>query len=388
MAIKGSLEEASLPDVLQLLSMGHKTGRLSVTDWTNLGYIYVDSGRITYATLVDRRDRLGDILEKSGKITRQQLNRALQLQNADHDKKLGEALVETGAIDRPALEHHMRVQIEEAAYFLFTWRRGNFTFESDLRPEDQDFLVSIEPESLLLEGARRSDEWTLVEKRIPSFDLVFKLDTEQLASSDKNLSEAQKKLVPLLDGTRNVATLVDESGMVEFEVGKALYELVNSGLAHATGRRQLEPPADEETEVVTGGVQREEETKHLDYVQLTTYLARQGEFRDPDRCKEAAFHITGCTTCSTRLKEIHQRSGAMLAALQVTPDDGGGVGGHLDDLQMSNYAAREGEFSDPDRRKEVARHIVDCAACSERLMVVHQRRSGSTAMSPGQEERT
>ena len=31
MAIKGSLNEASLPDVLQLLSMGKKSGCLSVT---------------------------------------------------------------------------------------------------------------------------------------------------------------------------------------------------------------------------------------------------------------------------------------------------------------------------------------------------------------------
>jgi hypothetical protein len=50
MAIKGSLSEASLPDVLQLLAMGQKTGCLSVTDRANFGYIYFDRGRITYAS--------------------------------------------------------------------------------------------------------------------------------------------------------------------------------------------------------------------------------------------------------------------------------------------------------------------------------------------------
>jgi hypothetical protein len=226
--------------------MGRKTGRLSVADLTNLGYIYVDSGRITFVTLVNRRDRLGDILLKSGKITVEHLTQALRLRELDPDKKLGEALVEIKAIDRAELEDHLRVQIEEAAYFLFTWRRGNFTFESGLQPEERDFLVSIEPESLLLEGARRSDEWTQVEKKIPSFDLVFKVDADQLKSSGEILSEAQRRLVPLLDGTRNVAMLVDESGMVEFEVGKAIYELVNSGLANAIGRRKLEPTPDDQ----------------------------------------------------------------------------------------------------------------------------------------------
>ena len=66
MAIKGSLKEASLPDVLQLLAMGKKTGCLSVTHRNNFGYIYFDKGRICYASIVNRRDRLGDMLVKSG----------------------------------------------------------------------------------------------------------------------------------------------------------------------------------------------------------------------------------------------------------------------------------------------------------------------------------
>ena len=66
MAIKGSLKEASLPDVLQLLAMGKKTGCLAVTHRNNFGYIYFDKGRICYASIVNRRDRLGDILRQGG----------------------------------------------------------------------------------------------------------------------------------------------------------------------------------------------------------------------------------------------------------------------------------------------------------------------------------
>ena len=42
MAIKGSLKEASLPDVIQLLYLGRRTGCLAITDRQNLGYIYFD----------------------------------------------------------------------------------------------------------------------------------------------------------------------------------------------------------------------------------------------------------------------------------------------------------------------------------------------------------
>ena len=70
-------------------------------------------------------------------------------------------------------------------YFLFTWNQGTFNFEADVAPEEQDFLVSINPESLLLEGARRVDEWSLIEKKIPSFDLVFEVDRSKLAASER-----------------------------------------------------------------------------------------------------------------------------------------------------------------------------------------------------------
>ena len=62
MAIKGSLKEASLPDVIQLLYLGRRTGCLAITDRQNLGYIYFDDGKIAYASIVNRRDRLGDML--------------------------------------------------------------------------------------------------------------------------------------------------------------------------------------------------------------------------------------------------------------------------------------------------------------------------------------
>jgi len=237
-AIKGSLKEASLPDVLQLLSLGRKTGCLSITDRSSLGYIFFDNGRICYATVVNRRDRLGDILFKSGRITQEQRDQAIELQEQERDKKVGEILVQIGAISREELEHFIRVQIEEAVYFLFTWRRGSFTFESDVRPHSQDFLVSIDPEALLLEGARRVDEWSLIEKKIPSFDVVYKIDKEHLEAADVTLTAEQEQIAPLLDGSRDVGTVIEEAGLVEFEVGKALYGLITAGFVHAVGRSE------------------------------------------------------------------------------------------------------------------------------------------------------
>jgi len=139
-------------------------------------------------------------------------------------------------LSREALHDQIRVQIEEAVYFLFTWMQGTFNFEADVSPEQQDFLVSISLDALLLEGARRVDEWSLIEKKIPSFDIVFDLDRKRLEVSGATLTAEQEAVARLIDGRRDVLQLIEESGLVEFEVGKALYGLSTAGFLHRVGQ--------------------------------------------------------------------------------------------------------------------------------------------------------
>lgn len=235
MAIKGSLKEASLPDVIQLLSLGKKTGCLAVADRQNFGYIYFDDGLITYASIVNRRDRLGDILVGSDRITSEQLQEAIKAQESFRDKKLGEILVEQGVIERSELEEYIRLQIEEAVYFLFTWTSGTFNFEVSVVPEREDLLVKINPESLLLEGARRIDEWSLIEKKVPSFDLIFAVEGDRLEASDATLSLDQQKILQILDGERDVHQILEDSGLAEFDLGKGLFGLITAGFVHRVG---------------------------------------------------------------------------------------------------------------------------------------------------------
>lgn len=235
MAIKGSLKEASLPDVIQLLHLGRRTGCLAVADRQSFGQIYFDEGLVSYASMVNRRDRLGDILVGTGRISPLQLQGAIEQQANERDRKLGDLLVQSGAVKREELEECMRKQIEEAVYTLFTWTQGSFNFDAGVRPESEDFTVRINPEFLLLEGARRVDEWSQIEKKIPSLDLVFTADTSHAAMSGLPLSEDQRRMLPLLDGTHDVASVLELAGLSEFDGGKALYGLITTGVVHRTG---------------------------------------------------------------------------------------------------------------------------------------------------------
>ncbi len=250
MAIKGSLKEASLADVCQLLALGLKTGCLSIADKSRFGQIYFDKGRITYARVVNRRDRIGDLLVRDGLLTQEQLTAALEMQQNEPGTKLGELLISGGFMTKEDLNLYIRIQIEEAIYHLFTWSRGNFFFEADERPE-ADVTVSINPDALLLEAARRVDEWSQIEKKIPSLDLVFEVEQERLDKSDVELTPDQLEIAAMFDGTRSVQEVADESGLDEFDVGRILYGLIQAGFAHRVeGKRVVDPARGREAEII------------------------------------------------------------------------------------------------------------------------------------------
>ena len=193
MAIRGSLSEASLADVLQLLALGQKTGCLSIAREGSFGSVHFVSGRIVFAGLVNRRDQLGDRLVRSGALTPDVLVRVAGATAPQDDRELAASLIGQGAVDREVLLSHYRALVDEAVYHLFSWNTGTFTFEPETQAPDGEPLLSISADSLLLEGARRVDEWTLIEKKIPSLDLIF----EQLRTFLEHVSQARRVEVPL-----------------------------------------------------------------------------------------------------------------------------------------------------------------------------------------------
>ena len=176
MAIRGNLSEANLTDVLQLLALGQKTGCLSVAREGSFGSVHFDTGRIVYAAIVNRHDRLGERLLRSGAVSADALAKLVAAVTPADDRMLAAAMLDRGLVERDVLAVSYRQQVEEAVYHLFSWTHGTFSFEADVYPPDDDALVSINADSLLLEGARRVDEWTVIAKKIPSLDLIFESD--------------------------------------------------------------------------------------------------------------------------------------------------------------------------------------------------------------------
>ena len=280
MAIEGALQDVGLADICQLLGMGRKTGCLSVTDRSNFGYIYFERGRVIHAYVLNRKNRLGEILVRNGAISREDLSRATALQSEAKAKRLGELLVGIGALSEGELQRYVQVQIEEAVYHLFAWTQGSFHFDSEQMPDEERLnLVSIPTEALLMEGARRIDEWSQVEKKIPSFDVVFRLDEHpEEAGEEVELTQVQRKVLPFIDGDRTVTEIMEEAGLVEFETGKALYGLIQAGFVSRAGERS--------TREETGG---DEGLKQRLNVGVAFY--RSGMLEDAQREFEQALRV-------------------------------------------------------------------------------------------------
>ena len=234
MAIEGPLRELGIHDVFQLLDLSKKTGVLRVTSELrhNAGTVYFEDGTIIFAEIRSNPHPLGALLLRTGKITDADLERARDMQQRQGDaRRLGEILVSLGAITPRELERQVRFQIEEVVFEVMGWREGYFSFsEGPLTAVPTEATVRITTEALLMEGARRIDEWSRIESRIPHLGVVPALAPLPDAAGDLDLLPPEWEMLAMVDGERDVRAIAAALGRSDFEVAKTLFGLESAGV--------------------------------------------------------------------------------------------------------------------------------------------------------------
>ncbi|MFZ2491971.1 MAG: DUF4388 domain-containing protein [Thermoanaerobaculia bacterium] len=265
MALEGTLKDFSLADIFQLIGLQRKTGVLTLRSKEDTVTVTFLDGKVVGAdSLVRRTDsRIGSVLIRTGVLSPDQLNRALEIQK-ETLQRLGFILIHYGIISQEALREAIQLQILQIVYRLFRWKDGDYLFSQETTIEyDADAVVPITAESILMEGARMIDEWPIIEKRIRSYQMVFRkkhtgqeiavvgaeeadeidFDGERTKKkkgpSDKiRISQEEKSIYDLVDGTRSVGDIVEVARLPEFDTNKALFELLTRDLIeevrHAT----------------------------------------------------------------------------------------------------------------------------------------------------------
>lgn len=228
MAIEGPLKEFGIQDILQMLDLAHKTGVLTVRSQRMMdeAVVHLREGELVFASRRRSMRLLGQQLLREGKLTERELERALELQRDDPKQRLGAILVEMGSVDRGELERQLRFQIEETIYDLLSWDEGHFVFEeTDETPAGP---VRVRVDSLLMEGARRIDEWARLESRIPSADCVPVLAPGEGTNSLIELRAEEWEILAEIDGERDLRLIASDLGRSAFDVAKIVYGLAST----------------------------------------------------------------------------------------------------------------------------------------------------------------
>jgi hypothetical protein len=234
MAIEGPLRELGIHDVFQLLDLSRKTGTLRVhsPEKNNEGSVYFDAGTIVAATMKSNPHLLGTILERSGKATAADLARATAMQRAGDKRRVGEILVAHGIVTPRDIDRFMRQQIETVVFDLMSWSEGFFSFtEEPARPMRKDVAVRVSTESLLMEGARRIDEWSRMADKIPDARVTPRLaPLDDGPESFIDLLPREWEVLSVIDGERNLHEIAKRLVIAEFEVAKIIYGMLSTGL--------------------------------------------------------------------------------------------------------------------------------------------------------------
>lgn len=167
-----------MPDIIQLVSVSGKTGMFTLVRGVERGYIYLKNGQMVHA-------RLGEL---------------------------------TG---------------EEAIYALAIWSSGDFQFT----PGEEADTVTIEKSntSLLMEAARRLDEWKVLSRKIPGVNHIPVLLPRE-APEPVTLSPPEWNLVLRIDGKKTVEELARGTDSSSFETAKVLYGLITAHLVEMKSR--------------------------------------------------------------------------------------------------------------------------------------------------------
>ncbi|MHC4392227.1 MAG: outer membrane protein assembly factor BamB family protein [Planctomycetota bacterium] len=257
MTLKGNLEVLNLSDIFQSLTQNQHTGTLVVNDGKREKLIYFSEGEISLFTS-DRRLRIGELLVSAGKLDPDDLNFALEQQDnlragADTQAiKIGEILVDEGFVCQIDVDDVVRAQIEEEIYDLFLWKSAEFEFLIDYCPDRlrspscNITKLRFNTNTLIMEAARRLDEWDLISREIHSMKEVYELtDRSPEAIKRVDLPQYIRNDVRLIDGLRNVDQIADEASVTRFELCQLLYELKSLGLLRPLEPEELVERADE-----------------------------------------------------------------------------------------------------------------------------------------------
>ncbi len=300
MAIEGPLRELGIHDVFQLLDLSRKTGALRVTSdlRDDEGFVLFDGGRVIHASVRSNPTSIERILRQAGRLSDADLAGAMALpEQPGEGGGLGDRLVRAGVITQRELERQLRQAIENVVFELMSWREGFFSFEErQVNDVPLDTRIRISTESLLMEGARRIDEWSRIADKVPSLGVVPILaPVEEDRASVLDLLPHEWEVLMMIDGTQDLRGIAGSLGRSEFEIAKIAYGLVSTGVVGLQTPTRATPTSVPLTHTVDAALERARNALAAGRYEEALSAARAASSADPSSAeahRQAAKALT------------------------------------------------------------------------------------------------
>jgi len=279
MALEGTLRDFSFADILQLISLQRKTGVLTLKYEEKLVTISFVDGCIVGSSSLNQHTegRIGLILLKRGELSEQELEGALRRQE-ETLQRLGRILIDTRVVSPESIRIALEQQILQIVYRVFRWSDGEYHFSQEKTVDyDRDLMVPMAADSIIMEGARMTDEWPFIDQRIPDRTVVLTkvdpgrhfevIEAEERDIDDLRFSFAespeeaprpepagdrltrnQMLALELVNGRDSVEELILRSPLIEFETCKALADLVDRRIVREATTEEVVRQLNRETE--------------------------------------------------------------------------------------------------------------------------------------------
>jgi len=238
-AIQGTLKTMSLPDLLQFLAAGRKSGTLKFDQGKITKQIYFKNGMIVGSKSNDPREYLGQVLLHYGKVDEIQLKVAREIQRTT-GAKLGEVLVEQGFLTEDDVLGVLKTRTLDAIYDLFVWTDGDFEFYDDEPLPDDLVLIEVEPTNVVMEGIYRIDEFARFRSLIPSDRSILELNAGW--TSSLKLGKEYRQVLYFVEKRMSVAEICYHMHASAFHVYGQLYTLISEGIARVVGELPEDAP--------------------------------------------------------------------------------------------------------------------------------------------------
>ncbi len=305
MGFTGNLKTLSFGDILQLIATGKKTGLLKLNRPQGVKLIYFRDGNVVSASSESavEEERLGHLLVRRGLLSDGDLKRALKRQSAN-GKRLGQTLIELGIMERSAVVEALRAQVEEVVYSVFSYPSGDFNFVDGQVPEAGHILVELNSLNVMMEGARRFDEYTEIAHELPEGGTILRqVPSPRFSTPEITITAEDADVLVAVNGERTIDQIVAAGAHGEYVSSKSLHKLIQCNLVEAC------PDAAKRVD------RRHEEAQIYDLVfrlyshslqvlhkSLAEYLGACGDrlfFRIPDGCTDGTTDLAGILTAGT-----------------------------------------------------------------------------------------